>query len=206
MEHVVITIARQYGSGGRTVGQMLAERLDIPFYDKSIIQMASEDSGIHPGLFGRVDEYTSAKAPFYKKNSVYTGGLYSPGDREFTSDENLFNYQAKIIREISERESCVIIGRCSNYILRDCPWVVSVFVHAPHDFRLREAMKKISGSEKDVEKFLQKDDKRKEEYYHRFTGGEWENAVDYDLCLDCSKLGFEKCAQAIINHVELFMS
>ena len=203
MDHIVITIARQYGSGGRTVGQMLAERLGIPFYDKGIIRMASEDSGIHPGLFGRVDEYTSAKAPFYKKSSVYTGGLLSPGDKEFTSDENLFNYQAKVIRELAEKESCVIIGRCSNYILRDVPHVLSVFIHAPHDFRMREAMKKISGSERDVEKFLQKDDRRKEEYYHRFAGGQWEEAVNYDLCLDCSKLGFEKCAQAIINHIEL---
>ena len=114
MDNFVITIARQYGSGGRTVGEMLAKKLGIGYYDKDIIRMASEDSGIHETLFGRVDEYSSAKKPLFGKNGIYSGELISPQSKDFTSDENLFNYQAKIIRELAGKESCVIIGRCSN--------------------------------------------------------------------------------------------
>ena len=111
MDNFVITIARQYGSGGRTVGEMLAKKLGIGYYDKDIIRMASEDSGIHETLFGRVDEYSSAKKPLFGKNGIYSGELISPQSKDFTSDENLFNYQAKIIRELAGKESCVIIGR-----------------------------------------------------------------------------------------------
>ena len=108
MDNFVITIARQYGSGGRTVGEMLAKKLGIGYYDKDIIRMASEDSGIHETLFGRVDEYSSAKKPLFGKNGIYSGELISPQSKDFTSDENLFNYQAKIIRELAGKESCVI--------------------------------------------------------------------------------------------------
>ena len=191
MDNFVITIARQYGSGGRTVGEMLAKKLGIGYYDKDIIRMASEDSGIHETLFGRVDEYSSARKPLFGKNGIYSGELIPPQSKEFTSDENLFNYQAKIIRELAEKESCVIIGRCSNYILKDYPNVLRVFIHASWDFRM------------EIEKFLQKDDKRKDEYYRRFTGQEWKDATQYDLCLDSSRIGYEKCIEEIENQLKL---
>ena len=198
MDNFVITIARQYGSGGRTIGEMLSQRLGISYYDKDIIRMASDDSGIHERLFGRVDEYSSAKPPLFgSKSGVYKGELIPPQSKEFTSDENLFNYQAKIIRRLAETESCVIIGRCSNYSLKDYPNVLSVFIHASHEYRMQEASKKLSTSPKDIEKFLQKDDKRKFEYYRRFTGGEWTDATNYDLCLDSGKLGYERCIEEI---------
>ena len=178
MDNFVITIARQYGSGGRTVGEMLAKKLGIGYYDKDIIRMASEDSGIHETLFGRVDEYSSAKKPLFGKNGIYSGELISPQSKDFTSDENLFNYQAKIIRELAGKESCVIIGRCSNYILKDYPNVLRVFIHADWNFRM-------------------------EKYYRRFTGEEWKDATQYDLCLDSSKLGYEKCIEEIENQLKL---
>ena len=156
MDNFVITIARQYGSGGRTVGEMLAKKLGIGYYDKDIIRMASEDSGIHETLFGRVDEYSSAKKPLFGKNGIYSGELISPQSKDFTSDENLFNYQAKIIRELAGKESCVIIGRCSNYILKDYPNVLRVFIHADWDFRMEKAAEKLSMSQKEIEKFLRR--------------------------------------------------
>ena len=185
MSNYVITIARQYGSGGRTVGEMLSKKLGISYYDKDIIRMASDDSGIHETLFGRVDEYSSAKPPLFKKESIYT------------SDENLFNYQAKTIRHLAETESCVIIGRCSNYVLKDYPNVLSVFIHASWEFRMEKAAEKLSKTPREIEKFLQKDDKRKFEYCRRFTGKEWTDATNYDLCLDSSKLGYDKCVEEI---------
>ena len=109
MDNFVITIARQYGSGGRTIGEELAKKLGISYYDKDIIRMASEESGIHEQLFGRADENVSTKQRFFAKSGIYKGELIPPQSKDFTSDENLFNYQAKVIRQLAETESCVII-------------------------------------------------------------------------------------------------
>lgn len=199
MDHVVITIAREYGSGGRTIGEMLSKKLGISYYDKDIIRMASEDSGIHETLFGRVDEYTSTKPPLFSKSGIYTGELIPPQSKDFTSDTNLFSYQAKIIKELAEKESCVIIGRCANSILNvtDYPHVLRVFVHASWEFRLEEAAKKLSKSPREIEKFLQKDDKRKQEFCRRFTGKEWNDPENYDMYLDTSVLGYDGVRAAI---------
>ena len=170
-------------------------------YDKDIIRIASEDSGIHETLFGRVDEYTSARRPLFGKKGIYSGELIPPQSKDFTSDENLFNYQAKVIRELAEKESCVIIGRCANFVLKDYPNVLRVFVHANWDFRMEKAAEKLSTRE--IEKFLQRDDRRKDEYYRRFTGQEWKDATQYDLCLDSSKLGYDKCIEEIENQLNM---
>ena len=135
MENVVITIARQYGSGGRTIGRMLAKELGIPFYDRELLEMASEDSGIHVKFFGAADEKVKTAAKL-KGTKVYSGELLSPEDRAFVSDDNLFNYTAKTIKHLAEQESCVIIGRCADFILRDYPNVASVFIHASEEFCL----------------------------------------------------------------------
>ena len=203
MNNFVVTIARQYGSGGRTVGEMLSNKLGIGYYDKDIIRMASEDSGIHEKLFGRVDEYSSAKPSIFARDSVYTGELIPPQSKEFTSDANLFNYQAKIIRRLAETKSCVIIGRCSNYILKDYPNVLSVFIHASWEFRIEKAAEKLSKTPREIERFLHKDDKRKFEFCRHFTGREWTDATNYDLCLDSSKLGYDKCVEEIEYRIGL---
>ncbi len=197
MDHIVVTIARQYGSGGRTVGEMLAKKLGVSYYDKQIIRMASDESGIDLGLFGKVEGGVRVKPSLFNKAGLYKGNLISPDSKEFISDENLFNYQAKVIRDLAEKESMVVIGRCVNYVLKDRPNTLRVFIHAPWEFRVAEASKKISGSREEVEKFLLKDDKRKQEYYRRFAGGVWNDATNYDLCLNSGKLGFEKCVESI---------
>ena len=202
-KNIVITIARQYGSGGRTIAQMLSERLGIHYYDKELLKLASEDSGINEDLFRNADEHVKTTQLFKIAHSVYKGELIPPESDDFTSMENLFNYQAKIIRELAGKESCVIIGRCSNYILKDYPNVLRVFIHADWNFRMEKAAEKLSMSQKEIEKFLQKDDKRKDEYYRRFTGEEWKDATQYDLCLDSSKLGYEKCIEEIENQLKL---
>ena len=204
MDQVVITIARQYGSGGRTVGKMLAERLGISFYDKQIIQMASDESGIDVKLFGKVEAGDKVKSSLFgSKDSIYKGGLHQPGSKDFISDENLFNYQAKVIRHLAETESCVIIGRCANMILKDYPNVLRVFVYGDWDFRICEASKKLSGSTKDIEKFMHKDDKRKEDLSKRFMGVDWADMTKYNLCLDNGTLGYEKCIEEIESALEI---
>ena len=205
MKNVVITIARHFGSGGKTIGKMLSEDLGISYYEHEIIEMASEESGIAEELFNQADEKLKRTPLFFGKShsGEYKGKLIAPDSDEFVSDHNLFNYQAKIIRELAGKESCVIIGRCSNYILKDYPNVLRVFIHADWDFRMEKAAEKLSMSQKEIEKFLQKDDKRKDEYYRRFTGEEWKDATQYDLCLDSSKLGYEKCIEEIENQLKL---
>ena len=203
-KHVVITIARQYGSGGRTVGKMLAERLGISFYDKQIIHMASDESGIDVNLFGKIEAGDKIKTSLFgNKSSIYKGDLVRPGSRDFISDENLFNYQAKVVTDLADKESCVIVGRCVNYVFKDRPNTLRVFVHAPWDFRVEKSRGKISGGDEEIEKFLRKDDKRKQEYYRRFAGGDWSDATNYDLCLNAGKLGFEKCVEAILAQMEV---
>ena len=204
-KHVVITIARQYGSGGKTIGEMLAAKLGIEYYDKDLIYLASEESGINADLFMKADEKIKNSALFRAISKVkpYNGELITPDSDDFTSADNLFNYQAKIIKELASENSCVIIGRCADYVLRDFDNVLSVFVHAPKDFCLKKAAEKHSMSESDLEKFIAKTDKGRAEYYKYHTGREWTDARNYDLCLDRSKLGFERCVDEIIAYMNV---
>lgn len=203
MDNVVITIARQYGSGGKTVGEMLADRLGVHFYNKELMKLASEDSGISEALFVNADEKVKNTRLFKIAQNVYSGELIPPESDDFTSTDNLFNYQAKIIRKLAEEESCVIVGRCADFVLKDYDNVLSVFVHAPHDFCMEQAAKKHSMSAKELDKFIQKTDKHRAEYYKYHTGREWTDARNYDLCLDSSKLGFERCVEEIIAYMKV---
>jgi len=203
MDNVVITIARQYGSGGRTVGEMLAERLGIHFYDKELAKLASEESGINEALFVNSDEKVKANRLFHLNRSEYSGELIPPESDDFTSSQNLFNYQAKIIRELAEQKSCVIMGRCADFVLKDYDNVLSVFVHAPKDFCMEQAAKKHSMSERELERYIAKTDKYRADYYKYYTGREWTDARNYDLCLDSSKLGFERCVEEIIAYMKV---
>lgn len=205
MKNVVITIARQYGSGGRTVGEMLANDLGIHYYDKELAKLASEDSGIKEELFVKADEEVKAPLlPFLSpKTNTYTGELIPPESNDFVSTDNLFNYQAKVIKQLAQEQSCVIMGRCSDYILKDYENVLSVFVHAPKPFCMEQAAKKLSMSEKEIEKYIARTDKRRADYYMYHTGREWTDARNYDLCLDSSKLGFERCVEEIKAYMKV---
>lgn len=200
MENIVITIARQYGSGGKTVGQMVAKELGIPFYSRDILRLASEDSGINEKLFVEADERLKKKFLFGTPSNVYDGGLIKPDSGDFVSDRNLFNYQAKVIKELAEKESCVIVGRCADFVLKDNPNVMSVFVHADEDFCFDRAMERNSMTEREMVKFIAKTDKYRGDYYKYYTGREWNDARNYDLCLNSGKLGFDKCMEEILAY------
>lgn len=200
---VVITIARQYGSGGRTIGEMLANDMGIHYYDKELIKLASEDSGINERLFVNADEKIKMTKLFKMVKNVYNGQLIPPESDNFVSDNNLFNYQAKVIKQLAEEESCVIIGRCADYVLKDYDNVLSVFIHAPRDYCMEQAAKKVSMPPRELEKYITKTDKRRAEYYKFYTGREWTDARNYDLCLDSSKLGFERCVEEIRAYIKV---
>ena len=147
MGHTVITIARQYGSGGKTIGKMLAEDLGIHFYNREILRMASDESGINEQLFGQVDERIKTNLLYRIAKRIRNEEVLPPDSDDFLSTNNLFNYQAKVIRQLADEESCVIIGRCADYVLQDYDNVVSVFIHGPYDFCLEQAMKVNAKSE-----------------------------------------------------------
>ncbi|WP_026491999.1 MULTISPECIES: AAA family ATPase [unclassified Butyrivibrio] len=200
MKNIVITIARQYGSGGRTVGKMLADELGIHYYDKELSKVASEMSGINESYFVTADEKvkSSWKSKLSLISTIYDGTVKKPGDSDLTSDENIFSNQAKAIKMLAEKgEPCVIVGRCADFVLKDYDNALRVFVHADHDFLMQEAGKVQSLTGKDLEKFIAQIDKARAEYYEYHTGHHWTDALNYDLCLDSGKLGFEKCVEAI---------
>ena len=203
MENVVITIARQYGSGGKTIGAMLAKDLGINCYSREILKLASDESGINERLFGQKDERLKIPSWFKPLKRPYEGDLIPPESSGFVSDDNLFNYQAKIIKDLAGSESCVIVGRCADYVLRNYPNVISVFIHADSEFCIERALERNSMTRKEMEKFIAKTDKFRGDFYKYHTGREWTDARNYDLCLDSGKLGFEKCVEEIKSYKKI---
>ncbi len=203
MSKYVITIARGYGSGGRTIGRMLAEELKIPFYDRELLRLASDDSGINEELFVKADEKLKRSLLFKIARKAYKGELIPPDSDDFVSNDNLFNYQAKIIKELAEHETCVIVGRAADYILKDYDNVVKVFVHAPLDVCIKTLKDMTGNAEKDIEKQIASIDKHRAEYYKYYTGRNWEDAKNYDLCLNSSQLGFDKCVEIVKAYLDI---
>ena len=206
MENYVITIARGYGSGGRTIGKMLAKELGINYYDREILRLASDDSGISEELFAKADEKLKGTSLFRTAKNVYKGELILPDNETFISNDNLFNYQAKVLKELAMKESFVVIGRCADFILKDYPNVVRVFVHAPleHCVKVLESMN--SSNAKDLEQEIIKKDKYRAAYYHYYTGRNWNDARNYDLCLNSRELSFEKCVEIVKQYLKIKMS
>ena len=189
MDNYVITIARGYGSGGKTMGKMLAEELHINYYDKELAKLASEDSGIHEGLFGITDE--KVKHSLFQRKS----GL--------TSEESLFAFQADTIRRLAQNESCIIVGRCADYVLKGYPNVVRLFIYAEKEACIREVVERFRLSEKEAARKIETIDKERSAYCKYHTGRDWENAMNYDLCLNSGELGLKKCVQIVRGYMKV---
>lgn len=202
MDKFIVTIARGYGSGGRTIGKMLADKLGAHFYDKDLIRLASDASGINEALFGEMDEKTSSGV--FKKPKVYKGGVKSPTESGFTSEENLFNYQAMVIKQLAAEGPCVIVGRCADYVLKDDPSAVRVFVYADEESCIKNVAD-VRGitDRKEAIKRIASIDKERAAYYKAHTGREWIDARNYDLCLNSGNLGFEKCVEIISDFIKI---
>ena len=205
MEKFVIAITRTCGSGGTTIGKMLSNDLKINMYDKELLRLASEDSGINEALFASADENTKNSLLYKVSKKVYGGELIPPESNDFTSNDNLFNYQAKILHELAESESYVVIGRCADYILKDIPDVFKIFIHSSYADCIKHEMEYQCISEKQAIKEIKKLDKYRKEYYYYHTGKKWENVKNYDLAIDTSKLGFEKSVKYIKEYIKLRM-
>ncbi|MFP3154832.1 cytidylate kinase-like family protein [Lachnospiraceae bacterium ZAX-1] len=199
---MIITIARGYGSGGRTLGKHLAKELGIQCYDREILKMASDESGINEALFGAADEKKTGVSLF-RGNHHYKGDVIPPESDDFVSNDNLFNYQAKIIKDLAQRESCIIIGRCADYVLKDAPNLIRLYFYAPlKDCILR--LKGISGEpERDLIKKIEKIDKYRAEFYKYYTGNEWNDTRNYDFCLNTSSMSYEKLIEVVKAYLDI---
>ena len=197
----IITIARGMGSGGRTIGKMLSEQLGVKYYDKELIKLASEDSGINEAFFGRVDE--KLKTSFIRKNGVYKGGLIDPSSKDFTSDANLFNFQAKIIKELADKEPAVIVGRCADFVLSGRKDVIKLFIYCDEQTAIRNVIDAYGGSEKDASKLIEKTNKDRCAYYKHYTGRNWEDARNYNICLDTSSMYYQTCVDIIKGYISI---
>ncbi|MCI8599121.1 MAG: cytidylate kinase-like family protein [Lachnospiraceae bacterium] len=201
MEHFVISITRTCGSGATSIGRILAKNLGVELYDRNLLRLASDESGINQELFARADEDQKRSILFrasqtvYKK--VYNGELIPPEKEDFTSNNNLFNYQAKVLRELADESSYVVIGRAADYVLNDKPNLVRVFIYASREKCIQKEMNRQKIDRKRADKFITKTDKYRRDYYRYFTGQEWENMRNYDLCINTTDMTFEQAAKAI---------
>lgn len=198
MKHVVITIARRFGSGGKAIGVALSEQLGIPCYEKEILRMASDKSGISQALFEETDE--KLKRSFLKRvmGSVPSNYTVEPSDKKFTHDNNLFNIQRKIIEELANTESCIIVGKCADYVLENRKNVIKVYVDAPMSSCIRSIKERMGVGDMEAIRIINKTDKYRSDYYKYYTGGrEWKNPTYYDICLNSGTLGRKKCIEII---------
>lgn len=203
MGNTVITIARSYGSGGKTLGSLLAKVLGVNCYDRQLLRKASDESGINEALFGKVDEKLKTMPLFRIAKRAYSGEIFPPDSEDFISHDNLFNYQAKVIKELASEESCVIIGRCADYILKDCDNVIRLFFYAPKEDCIKRVMQQNGGQERDIVKKIEKTDKYRAEYYKYYTGRDWYDARNYDFCLDTTTMSYEKLTDIVMHMIKI---
>ena len=199
----VINIGRQLGSGGKAVGEAVARRLGIGVYDKQLINLAAEQSGLCPEVFERVDEKESrnlfSTLVAYLR-SPFVGSEYAGGN--VLSNDALFKIQSDVIRDIASRESCIFVGRCADYILRDHPRAVNVFVTGAPEDRVRRLCEQENVTPEEAEAQMERTDARRASYYDYFSSGKWGEAATYHLCIDSSVLGIEGTADFIREFAE----
>ena len=193
MKKVVITIGREFGSGGREIGMKVAEKLGIPFYDKELILKTAEKTKLEKSIIEKHDE----------KHSFIAIAATNPFDLyQMPMSDRIYIAQADVIREIAEKESCVIVGRCADYVLEENPDCFNVFITAPMKDKIERKRPLLPGkSDREIENHIEKIDKKRSKYYSYYTDGIWGKAATYHLCIDSSVMGIDGTVDLIINAV-----
>lgn len=199
----VLALTRTCGSGATYIGQMLAKEFGINFYDKNLLRLASDDSGISEELFAKADETVKKSLLYSVTKKIYKGEIIPPESSDFTKNDNLFAFQAKVLKKLAEQESFVCIGRAADYVLKDYPRVVSIFVYAPFENCIQTEMNRLGISRKDAEKRITEMDKYRRAYYKYHTGKEWESPYNYDICLNTGELSYEQCVAIVKNYLKV---
>ena len=199
MEKTIITISREFGSGGRTIGHMVAEKLGIPFYDKELVDQIAVESGFAPKFVEEHGEHSPGKSLFsyaFAPQGV-PGVMHGLSTADF-----LWNIQCNVILQLADQGPCVIVGRNADYILKDNPNALHVYVFADVPYRAERIVRLYGDSEKKPEARLAEKDKRRKVNYQHYTGRTWGQAQNYDICLDTGVLGIDQCVDIIVNIIK----
>ena len=199
MEKKIITISREFGSGGRTIGRMVAEQLGIPFYDKELVDQIALESGFAPKYVEEHGEHSPGSSLFsYAFASHGVPGVMNG----LSTNDFLWNIQCSVILQLADQGPCVIVGRNADYILKDRPEALHVYTFADTPYRAERIVRLYGESEKSPETRLAEKDKRRRVNYQHYTGRTWGQAQNYDICLDTGVLGIEQCRDIIVSIVE----
>ena len=205
MENYVVTFARGFGTGGKEIASKLAKELGIHCYENRILTLASQMSGLDEKLFQEVNEKVRSNGGF----SSFLKGLpraksYISRNEKFVSDDKLFEYQKQIIENLADTESCVIVGKCADYILRGRQNIVSIYIEAPRDFCVKRTMEHMGVTEDVAPATIVHTDKFRADYYKYYTHGNyWTNPVNYDLTINSEKVGIEDSVKLIKDYMQI---
>ena len=200
----IITITRQYGSGGHEIGEALAKKLGIGFYDKELISLAAKESGIAPEIFENVDEIASNSLLYSLSVGLYNyGNGFSSTMGDLPVNDKLYLLQHRIIKEKAENEYFVIVGRCADYILRNNPDVIKIFIYADIESRIRRAVDRHDIERVRAKQAVIKADKNRANYYSFYSGQKWGQADHFDLCLNSTNLSTDQAVEIISKYIEI---
>ena len=199
MKHIIINVGRQVGAGGQEIGKMLADDFGAKYYDRELLNLAAKESGFSEKFFKQNDERKGFFRSLFNVQAPHLvgGGMYGSN----FSQESLFKFQSDAIRKAAEESSCVFLGRCADYILRDFQNVVNVFITASMDFRVDVISKVKQLDAEHARKLIEHVEARRAQYYNYSTGKKWGAAESYDLCVDASLLGLEETEKLIANFI-----
>ncbi len=201
--NTIITIGREYGSAGREIGYKVAEAFDIKLYDKEMLARAAKESGICEEIFQSHDEKPTNSFLYSLVMDTYSMGYSGNSYTDMPINHKVFLAQFDAIKKIADEGPCILVGRCADYALESYPNVVSVFIHADMQSRIRRIARLYDLTDAKAKDVIVKTDKKRASYYNYYTNKKWSDAESYELCLTSSELGIEGTAQAIIDYVTL---
>ncbi len=199
MENLIISIGRQFGSGGRVIGKALSQKLGIDYYDKELLLLAAKESGISSEFFEQKDE--KSHSFFDQAIDFISAGHFQTNSA--LSNEQLFKIQSDAIQKLANEKSCIIVGRCSDYILRENPNCVSIFLHSSEESRAQRISKRMNISESEAITLLRSEDKKRANYYNFYSNKKWGDSATYNLSIDVAKLGEEQTIDLILQYLRM---
>jgi cytidylate kinase len=199
----IITISRQYGSGGHDIGKALADKLGIPFYDKELISIAAKESGVSPEVFNDVDEKATNSLLYSLSTGLYSYGNNFSSIGDLPVNDRLYILQHKIIKDLADKGSFVVVGRCADYVLKGNPKVINVFIYADIESRVKRALERNEIDPARAKQAVQKADKRRANYYSFYSGKKWGLADNYDLCINTTHISTEQAADIISEYLDV---
>ena len=196
MKHIIINVGRQLGSGGHDIGRMLALDFQAKYYDRELLNLAAKESGLSEKIFEQNDE----RKGFFR-GLLNIGTPHVNSFKPDLSQESLFQFQSDAIRKAAKQGSCVFVGRCADYVLRDFENTVNIFITASMDYRVEQIMNKQHVDAEAARRFIEQGEDKRADYYNYYTGKKWGSAESYDLCIDSSKLGLMETEKLIAQFI-----